>query len=64
MNDSFLRRLVSACPAIPKHHDRMNKADAEHTPRAATNPAQKRVFSSAVSRLVKIFKMIKIISSF
>ena len=56
LNESFLRRLVSACPAIPKHHDRISMAVAEHTPRAASNPAQKRVFSSAVARSVKIFK--------
>jgi len=54
LNESFLRRQVSACPAMAKQHDRMNKAIAAHTPRAPTSPAQKRVFLSAVARLVNI----------
>ena len=56
LNDNFLRRLVNAWPAIPKHNDRMNKAVAAHTPRAASNPAQKGAFFSAVARSVNIFK--------
>ena len=55
LNESFLRRLVSACPAIAKHHDRKNKDIAAHTPRAAINPAQKQAFFSAAARLVNIY---------
>lgn len=50
--------MVSACPAIPKHKDRISIDIEAHPPRAATNPAQKRVFFSAVARSVKTFKII------
>ena len=56
LNECFLSRLVSACPAMPKHQDRTAMAIAANTPREATNPAQKRVFLSAVGRLVYIYK--------